>query len=223
MCRRAFPPVDRIGVRLNNEKPIVYVLDDDTAVRDSLEALFTSVGLETRTYSSPEALLRKLTPSARGCLVLDMRLPSMGGLILQELLAKRGIQLPILVLTGHADVPSAVRAMRQGAVDFIEKPYNEQVLLDRVHDCIEMDIRRERKISIQSDLNRHLATLTGREREVLDAVVRGESSKVIAKALCISPKTVDVHRSRILEKLHARSTADLVRIVFETYNNKAPD
>lgn len=198
------------------EKPIVYLLDDDAAVRDSLEALFSSVGLEARSYSSPELLLRELTSDSVGCLVLDVRLPRMSGLELQELLTDRGIRIPILVISGHADVTSVVRAMRQGAVDFLEKPYNEQILLDRVHACIAMDVERKRNMLHKMELEQRLATLTRRESEVLQAVVKGESSKNIARVLRISPKTVDVHRSKILEKLHARSTADLVRIVFET-------
>lgn len=204
------------------DKPIVYVLDDDAAVRDSLEALFYSVGLETRSYSSPDVFLRELASDAVGCLVLDMRLPIMSGLKLQELLSERGMQLPILIITGHADVGSAVRAMRQGAVDFIEKPYNEQVLLDRVTACIEVDIRRKRRMLHTAELEQRLATLTGREREILHAVAAGESSKDIARALRISPKTVDVHRSKLLEKLHARSTPDLVRIVVEAREVKEP-
>ena len=200
---------------MNLPTPVVYVVDDDSAVRSSLEALFRSVGIRSRSYASPTELLAELTPDAVGCLVLDVRLPRMSGLELQSRLATKGIRIPIIVITGHADVPTAVRAMHQGAVDFIEKPFNEQRLLEQVHAAIESDIQRRVRQREAEELRLRLKTLTERERQVLREVVRGESSKAIAKNLRISPKTVDVHRARIMEKLHSRSTADLIRIVYQ--------
>jgi RNA polymerase sigma factor (sigma-70 family) len=190
-------------------------LDDDAAVCRSLEALFSSVGLRARGFGSPADLLAELTPDAVGCLVLDVRLPRMSGLELQTQLAAKGVSLPVIVITGHADVPTAVRAMHQGAVDFVEKPFNEQKLLERVHACIEADVELKRQKRDAEALLRRLDTLTERERQVLREVICGASSKAIAETLGISPKTVDVHRARIVEKLHCRSTADVIRIAYE--------
>ncbi len=195
------------------QKPIVFVVDDDPAVRDSLRWLIESVGLSVETYESALAFLEAYYPGRTGCLVLDVRMPGMSGLELQNALASEEIGLPVIVITGHGDVPMAVRAMKKGAVDFIQKPFNDQELLDRIHEALESDapIRRER--AERAEIAVRLAQLTPRELEVMMQVIAGRSNKAIAADLGISGKTVEVHRARIMEKMQAGSLAELVRFV----------
>jgi len=195
------------------DDPIVYLVDDDAAVRDGFTALFRSVGLTVRSFESGEAFLRGIDPGDVGCLVLDVRMPGMSGLELQERLLDRGVALPIVLISAHADVPMAVRAMKSGAVDFLEKPVNEQDLLERVQGCLREARRIREDVESMAGARARLDILTPREREVVDLLVKGESSKVIAAQLDISPRTVDVHRSHIMEKLDVRSIAELVAIV----------
>jgi FixJ family two-component response regulator len=192
--------------------PVVFVVDDDPAMRDSLRWLIESTGLRVETYGDARTFLEAVGPDRPGCLVLDVRMPGMSGLDLQAELARRGIGLPTIVVTGHAEVPLAVRALKAGALDFIEKPFSDQLLLDRVRQGIEIDRREREGREQRADVMRRIGLLTQREREVLDLVVAGRANKEIAVALHLSPKTVEVHRSHVMEKMQASSVAELVRL-----------
>jgi len=193
-------------------EPTVFVVDDDRAMRDSLRWLLESVGLSVRTYPTAAAFLREYDPSHPGCLVLDIRMPGMSGLDLQAELLRRGAGLPTIVVTGHAEVPMAVRAVKAGAVDFIEKPFSDQLLLDRVRQALELD-RQDREVrGRREEAVRRLETLTAREREVLGLVVAGKANKEIAVALGLSPKTVEVHRAHVMAKMAVDSLAELIRV-----------
>jgi RNA polymerase sigma factor (sigma-70 family) len=193
-------------------RPRVFIVEDDAAVRGALCALFRSIGLDVDAYDSAEKFLPEVEPNMSGCLILDVRLRGMSGLELQQRLAQLTVCLPIIVISGHADVPMAVRAMKAGAAEFFEKPINEQRLLERVQGCLnEASMARARAEELGS-IQERLERLTGREREVFDLVVDGLSSSAIAAELRISRKTVDVHRSKIMSKLGVRTVADLVRM-----------
>jgi FixJ family two-component response regulator len=191
----------------------VYLVDDDEAMRDSLVWLLEAHGLPVEAYSSAEAFLDAYRDDLRGCLVLDVRMPGMSGLELYERLAARDSALPVIFVTGHGDVPMAVAALKKGAVDFIEKPFNDKDMLRLVEHCLELDRARREERRAEADTQRRIATLTGREREVMDLVVLGRANKDIADELGISVKTVEVHRSRLMEKMAASSIAELVRAV----------
>ncbi len=192
--------------------PVVFVVDDDPAMRDSLRWLIESTGLTVETFADAQTFLARIRPELPGCLVLDVRMPGMSGLDLQAELARRGIGLPTIVVTGHAEVPMAVRAVKAGAIDFIEKPFSDQLLLDRVRQGIEMDRLERDGRARRADVLRRMSLLTQREREVLDLVVAGRANKEIAATLRLSPKTVEVHRSHVMEKMQASSVAELVRL-----------
>jgi FixJ family two-component response regulator len=192
--------------------PMVFVVDDQQAVRDSLRWLLESIGIPVRDYPTAEAFLRDYEPAQPGCLILDVRMPGMSGLDLQEELARRGIELPTIVITAHAEVPMAVRAVKAGAVDFIQKPFSHELLLDRVKQALELDAQ-EREIRHRRDeARRRLAALTPREREVIVMVAEGRANKAIAAALGVAIKTVEVHRGRAMEKMQAENLAELIRI-----------
>lgn len=196
-----------------SDEQTVFVVDDDDAFRDSLELLFESVGLKVETYGSAASFLEDLDPRRRGCLVLDVRMPGMSGLELQARLNERGIFLPVIFMTGHGDVPMAVRAMKSGAVDFLSKPFSHQELLDLVQGALKGEAeQREREDERRSVLNR-LRLLTPREEEVMELVVDGQANKVIANRLGISQRTVEIHRSQVMQKMEAASLAELVRMV----------
>jgi len=193
-------------------EPIVFVVDDDRAMRESLRWLLESVGLTVRTYANAADFLREYEPTQPGCLVLDVRMPGMSGLDLQAELGRRGAGLPTIVVTGHAEVPMAVRAVKAGAVDFIEKPFSDQLLLDRVRQALEID-RLEREVRRRrEEARRRLETLSAREREVLMLVAAGKQNKEIAAELGLSPKTVEVHRSHVMSKMSVDSLAELIRV-----------
>ena len=196
-----------------SQQPTVFVVDDDPAVRDSLRLLLESVGLVAETFSSPHQFLDTIVPEQPGCVLLDIRMPGMSGLELQRRLVARGITMPVIIITGHGDVTTAVQAMKTGAVDFLEKPFNDQALLDRIHAAISRDTQARRARAEQDEVGRHLATLSPREVEVLDLIIAGKANKVIAVDLRISEKTVEAHRARAMDKMQVRSTADLVRTV----------
>jgi RNA polymerase sigma factor (sigma-70 family) len=189
------------------------VVDDDEAVRRSLEALVRSVGLSVESYASGQEFLAAYNPDRPGCLVLDIRMPGMSGTELQETLRQRGYTLPIIVITGHGDVPIAVHAMKHGAVDFIEKPFSKQLLLDRIHEAIARDGRMREESSRNAKIQSRLATLTPRERQVLELVAEGKPNKRIAAELGVSKKTVEVHRSHVMRKMQAGSLAEVVEQV----------
>ncbi|MEW6271707.1 MAG: response regulator [Thermodesulfobacteriota bacterium] len=191
---------------------IVYVVDDDAAVRDGLRFLVESVDLRVESCASAQAFLDAYDASRPGCLVLDVRLRGMSGLDLQDELAKRGVSIPTIIITGHGDVPMAVRAMKMGAVDFVEKPFNDQQLLDRIQQAIDKDRDRRRDGEERAHMQARLATLSPREREVMDLLVVGKANKEVAEHLGLSTRTVEGHRARLMEKLGCESLAELVRI-----------
>lgn len=190
---------------------LVHVVDDDDAVRDSLTLLLESAGFAVRTYSSATALLAAL-PGTTGCILTDVRMPEMDGLALQRHLSETGVRLPVIVMTGHGDVPIAVQALKAGAADFLEKPFDNSQLLTAVTNAIAASERTHGEAVAVADITRKLANLTPREREVLDKLVEGLPNKSIAYDLGSSPRTVEVHRARVMEKMGARSLPELVRM-----------
>lgn len=189
----------------------IYVVDDDEAMRDALSALLRSVGLPVKTFDSAAGFLEAFDPERAGCLLLDVRMPGMSGLDLQRHLGEHHGSLPILLISGHADVPMAVEAMKRGAVDFIEKPIQGDVLLERVQKCLDQDAERRRAEAESATMRARMERLTAREREVAELIAEGLPNKSIAAQLGISVKTLDVHRSHILAKLKLRTNAELVR------------
>jgi two-component system response regulator FixJ len=188
----------------------VFIVDDDDAVRDSLQILLESAGLTVEAFGSPGAFLESSAPDRPGCLLVDVRMPEMDGIELQETLTTANRRLPVIVMTGHADVPLAVRAMKAGAVDFIEKPFDDEVIIETVRRALEL------RPAANPEIAQRLALLTPREREVLEGLVAGRANKVIAFDLDISPRTVEIHRARVMEKMQARSLSQLVRIALES-------
>jgi RNA polymerase sigma factor (sigma-70 family) len=201
------------GELVEQSKPTVFVIDDDEEVRSALELLFESVGLPVICYPSAVDYLHKFDESLPGCLVVDVRMPGMSGLDMQEKLADYPIHPPVIIITGHGDVPMAVRAVQAGAVNFIEKPFRDQILLDSVHRAIEMDAARRGEASRLSEIREHLDQLTPREREVLDLVISGMRNKNISQQLGITLSTVEAHRSRVMEKMQADSLSHLMRMM----------
>lgn len=190
----------------------VFVVDDDAEVRKSLRQLIESVGMPVQTFAEAQEFLDAYTPERPGCLVLDVRMPGMSGLELQRKLAEHDVTLPVIFISAHGDIPMAVNALKQGAVDFIEKPFRAQALLERVSEAIRVDRRRREQRVSQGAVSRQLDRLTPREREVMQLLVLGKSVKEVAVALDISPKTVQIHRANVMDKLDAASVVDLVRI-----------
>lgn len=198
---------------MDQSKATVFVVDDDEEVRGALKLLFESVGLPVICYPSAVDYLEQFDEALPGCLVVDIRMPGMSGLDMQEKLSERPIHPPVLIITGHGDVPMAVRAVQAGAVDFIEKPFRDQILLDSVHRAIEMDAERRGEASRLSEIREHLSQLTPREREVLDLVISGMRNKNISEQLGITLSTVEAHRSRVMEKMQADSLSHLMRMM----------
>jgi len=198
---------------VNSDTPVVFVVDDDEAVRDSLQMLLESVDLRCETYASATEFLDGHNPDQHSCLVADIRMPGMSGLDLQEALNKRASTIPILFITGHGDVPMAVDAMKSGALDFIQKPFRDQDLLDRIHQALERDQEHREDNRAVADIRDRIARLTAREREVMERVVKGQANKVIALDLGVSQRTVEIHRARVMQKMRARSLAELVRMI----------
>jgi two-component system, LuxR family, response regulator FixJ len=200
--------------QLKEQPAMVYVVDDDDAVRDSLGFLLKSVGLPISRHVSAQEFLAAYTGKP-GCLLLDICMPGMSGLELQRHLNVRGVMIPVVFITGRGDIPMAVEAMRHGAFDFLEKPFNDQDLIDRVRHALEEDAGNRLRLSETNRIPRRLEALTAREREVLQLVSTGKLNKVIAADLGVSRRTIEVHRARLMEKLGARSLAQLVRIVMD--------
>jgi FixJ family two-component response regulator len=192
-------------------QPTVFVVDDDEAMRDSILWLVESVNLYAEAFSCAGEFLSACDPLRAGCLLLDVRMPGMGGMELLEQLNACGIRLPVIMITGHGDVPMAVRALKHGAFDFIQKPFNGQELLDQVNAALKLDAENHRQRHKMNVLNAHYDALTPREGEVMELVVAGDSSKAIGKKLGISPKTVDIHRANIMKKLDVHTVAELVQ------------
>jgi len=196
-----------------SENPaVVFVIDDDESMRRSLATLLRSVRLDARVFSSPQEFMRAERPDAPGCLVLDVRLPGLSGLAFQEQLAKDGIALPIIFISGHGDVPMTVRAMKAGAVEFLSKPFDDQVLLDAIHGAIESDRQRRRHAAQLAELQARYRALTEREREIFKLVVAAQLNKQVAAELGLSVVTVKVHRAQVMRKMAAKSIVDLVRM-----------
>lgn len=199
----------------------VYVIEDDDELRESLAAIIRSVGLHVQDYGHPREFFANYDPETPGCLVVDLRLPDMSGLELQRVAARQGSLHPFLIITGHGDVQTAVAAMRQGALDFIEKPFSRQQLLDRVQQAVNQDQQQRKLFTQQQQVRALIAALTGREREVLELVVEGKLTKEIARQLGISPKTVEVHRANVVRKMGADNVAELIRVVMPLVPSEA--
>jgi FixJ family two-component response regulator len=197
---------------MNQQRAVVFVIDDDASTRRSLDTLLRSVGLDVQLFSSAQEFMQAKRTDAPGCLVLDVRLPGMSGLTFQQELAKAGVALPIIFLSGHGDVPMTVRAMKAGAAEFLTKPFDDQVLLDAVHAAIERDRERSRDAAGLAELQERYRALTEREREVMQLVVAGRANKQIAAELGLSLVTVKVHRGQVTRKMRATSVAELVRM-----------
>jgi FixJ family two-component response regulator len=191
---------------------IVFVIDNDPSMRAALEDLVGSVDLPVRLFASPQEFLASKRPDAPGCLVLDVRLPGMGGLTFQKELATMGVDLPVIFITGYGDIRMSVRAMKAGAVDFLVKPFQDQDLLDAIHAAIERDRQRRREAVLVAELRERYATLTERERQTMGFVVIGNANKQIAAELDLSQMTVKVHRGQVMRKMRASSLPELVRM-----------
>ncbi|MBS3746801.1 MAG: response regulator transcription factor [Wenzhouxiangellaceae bacterium] len=191
----------------------VYLVDDDPDVREAIAFLLEAEGIPTVTFGGPAQMLEAVDTHARGCLLLDVRMPGMDGLALHQALKKRGVTIPAVFISGHGDIPMAVRAVNAGALDFIEKPFDDEALLERIARAFELDRRRSASETETTEIRRRLERLTPRERDVLRGIIAGRLNKQIADDLDISVRTVELHRGRVLEKLEAANAADLVRMV----------
>jgi two-component system, LuxR family, response regulator FixJ len=195
--------------------PVVFIVDDDEAVRSSLRLLLKSVGLVPSALASAREFLDKYDPAQPGCLVLDVRMPEMSGLELQEQLNLKGAVLPVIFITGHGDVPMAVEAMQAGACDFLQKPFRDQDLIDRIQRALDKDRTNRAVLNERTLIRERLQSLTPREQEVLAMVASGKANKVMAADLGVSQRTVEIHRARVMEKMSAASLAQLVRMVMD--------
>lgn len=195
--------------------PVVFVVDDDEAVRDSLRLLLKSVGLNPLTLGSAREFLDAYDPAHPGCLVLDVRMPQMSGLEVQETLNLRGAIIPVIFITGHGDIPMAVEAMQAGAFDFLQKPFRDQDLIDRIQRALERDRTNRAALGQRDRVRERFESLTPREREVLSLVIEGKPNKIMAADLDVSQRTVEIHRARVMEKMGASSLAQLVRMMMD--------
>lgn len=191
---------------------VVHIVDDDAALRESLEFLLDSAGLNARSYDSAQALLDRVDKLEPGCILTDVRMPGMNGLELVARLKELGVAHPVIVLTGHADVPLAVEAMKAGVVDFLEKPFEDEMLIGTVRAVLARGESSASRQAERAELLSRLAQLTAREREVFDAVVAGDSNKAVALRLGISPRTVEIYRANVMAKMRAQSLSELVRM-----------
>jgi FixJ family two-component response regulator len=197
---------------MQREDQIVFVIDDDPGILQAIKTLIETVGLKSKTFVSSREFLQSELPEVPRCLVLDVRLPGLGGLNLQRELSDRGIQIPIIFITGHGDIPMSVQAMKAGAVEFLTKPFRDQDLLDAIELALERDRVSRKQQAELADLRKRYESLTAREREVMTLVVAGLLNKQIASELGTSEKTVNVHRSQVMQKMQADSLAELVRL-----------
>jgi FixJ family two-component response regulator len=200
---------------MTNTTSTVFIVDDDDAVRKSLSLLLQSAGVTVESFASARDFLDRYDPYAAGCVVLDVRMPEMTGLELQEYLNVHGAVIPVIFITGHGDVPMAVEAMRHGAYDFLQKPFMEQDLLDRVRRAMDHDRANRNRLQQHDAIQERLVSLTPREREILELVTSGKANKVMAAQLGVSQRTVEIHRARVMEKMGASSLAQLVRMVMD--------
>ena len=198
---------------MNDDGAVIYLVDDDEAVRDSLGMLFKSIGFESEAYASALEFLEHFDAGRHACLVADIRMPGLSGLELQQRLNEQRAAIPIIFITGHGDVPMAVNAMKSGAADFLQKPFRDQELIDRIHKALAEDRQRRLFRAEDDEIRARIASLTPREDEVMRRVVRGQANKVIAMDLGVSQRTVELHRARVMRKLKMRSLAELVHAV----------
>jgi two-component system response regulator FixJ len=195
------------------KSPIVMVVDDDSGVRNAMRALLKSVGLNAVLFASAQEFLAAYDPLQPGCLLLDIRMPGMSGMDLQQELNLRGAVIPVIFMSGHADIPMAVEAMQHGAFDFLQKPFRDQELLDRVQRALARDAETRARLRHTDRIRERLATLSPREREVLDLVTQGKANKMVAGDLGVSQRTVEIHRAHVMQKMEAGSLAELVRMM----------
>jgi FixJ family two-component response regulator len=202
--------------------PTVYIIDDDNGVRSSIRVLMKSVGLPAVTFASALEFLRAYVPSQPGCLVLDIRMPAMNGLELQSVLRAKGATIPIIFITGHGDVPMAVEAMRNGAFEFLQKPFRDQDLIDRVQEALARDSESRHSVEEQHRIKACVESLTPREREVLELLTTGKANKSMATDLGLSQRTVEIHRAHVMEKMGVKSVAQLTRMVLQLESHSTP-
>ncbi len=197
---------------MSEKNATIFVVDDDEAIRDSLAVLLKTVDLNATTFSSGDEFLEAYDPGWEGCILLDIRMPGTSGMEVQKRLAESGCSIPVIFITGHGDIPMAVEAMHGGAFDFIQKPFRDQDLLDRIDQALTTSNEQEQQAARKKTVQNQLQTLTPREQEVMQLVVHGSANKVIAMDLGVSQRTVEIHRARVMEKMQARSLAQLVRM-----------
>lgn len=205
-----------------SETGVVFVVDDEEAVRDSIALLLRSVGIRSRTFGDAREFLASYQPSEHGCLVLDIRMPRMGGMEVQQELNRRGWAVPVIFVTGHGDVPMAVEAMRAGAVDFLQKPFKDDELIRRVQKALEQDLRLREQLSSQEQVRARFDSLSPREREIAERLADGAANKAIAIDLGLSERTVELHRAHVMQKMEARSLAQLVQMVVQLKQRQPP-
>jgi FixJ family two-component response regulator len=196
----------------SRRKPVIYIVDDDDGMRRALTTLMTTVGYQAMPFARPAEFLAKYDPNQPSCVVLDVRMPEMSGLEVQQQLNRNGSLLPVILVTGHGDIPMAVQAMKDGAFDFLQKPFRDQDLLDRINAALKQDAQNRESVERLADLRQRAESLTPREREVMTLVVDGKANKVIAIDLGLSERTVEIHRANVMEKMAARSVAHLVKM-----------
>jgi len=197
---------------MSEKNATIFIVDDDEAIRDSLDMLLKTVDLNTTTFGSGDEFLEAYDPGWEGCILLDIRMPGTSGMEVQKRLAESGCSIPIIFITGHGDIPMAVEAMHIGAFDFIQKPFRDQDLLDRIDQALTTSDEQEQQSARKKTVQNQFQTLTPREQEVMQFVVHGSANKVIAMDLGVSQRTVEIHRARVMEKMQARSLAELVRM-----------
>ena len=198
---------------MKDQPQTVFVVDDDDAVRDSLRMLLKSAGVRTEPFASAHEFLSSYPPSQPGCLLLDVRMPGMSGLEMQHELNLRGAMIPVIFITGHGDIPMAVEAMQHGAFDFLQKPFRDEELLDRVQRALVRDNENRERLRLTDRIRERLPSLSPREREVLDLVTRGKANKMVAGDLGVSQRTIEIHRAHVMQKMEAGSLAELVRMM----------
>lgn len=197
-------------------KNIVYIVDDDPDVLDATCMLLESTGFETQRFNSAMSFLNSINQNSQGCIVLDVRMPNMSGLKLQSEIMRREICLPIIFITGHGDVPMAVEAMKNGALEFFQKPFRDQEFIDCVYGALDINQQSLNNLNRVHSIQRRIATLTKREQQIMQYMTEGHITKVIADKLAISPRTVETHRARVMEKMQAKTLAQLIHMVMET-------
>jgi FixJ family two-component response regulator len=201
--------------------PTIYIVDDDDSMRRAITLLLRTVGYNPIAFTRPGEFLGKFDPNVHGCLVLDIRMPEMSGLEVQQQLNRTGAILPVIFITGHGDIPMAVQAMKDGAFDFLTKPFRDQELLDRINTALKQDAENRAELEKHADLRRRSESLTPREKEVFVLIVDGKANKVVAIDLGLSERTVEIHRGNVMEKMGARSVAHLVKMYLTLHPDRA--